>query len=99
MDLNETPEMAAFRGEVRGFLAAHRDDYAAGAANDLKAWQGLLIQHGYAARTIPKDYGGYGAEPDILKSRIIAEEFNAAAAPRCVANQGVSMLVPTLLEV
>jgi alkylation response protein AidB-like acyl-CoA dehydrogenase len=99
MDLNETPEMAAFRGEVRGFLAAHRDDYAAGAAHDLKAWQGLLIKHGYAARTIPREYGGYGAQPDILKSRIIAEEFNAAAAPRGIANQGVSMLVPTLLEV
>ena len=99
MDLNETPEMAAFRGEVRAFLAAHRDDYAAGAAKEPKAWQQTLIAHGYAARTIPREYGGYGAEPDILKSRIIAEEFIAAAAPRGIANQGVSMLVPTLLEV
>src|SRR5882757_1547595 len=99
MDLNETPEMAVFRGEVRGFLAAHRDDYAGGAAGDLLAWQRLLIEHGYAARTIPREYGGYGAEPDILKSRIIAEEFIAAGAPRGIANQGVSMLVPTLLEV
>ena len=99
MDLTETPEMAAFRGEVRGFLAAHRDAYAGGAAEDLLAWQRELIAHGYAARTIPKAYGGYGAEPDILKSRIIAEEFIAAGAPRGIANQGVSMLVPTLLEV
>jgi alkylation response protein AidB-like acyl-CoA dehydrogenase len=99
MDLNETPDMAAFRAEVRGFLAARRDDYAGGAATDLLAWQRELIAHGYAARTIPKAYGGYGAEPDILKSRIIAEEFIAAGAPRGIANQGVSMLVPTLLEV
>jgi alkylation response protein AidB-like acyl-CoA dehydrogenase len=99
MDLNETPEMAAFRGEVKSFLAQHRNDYASGAADDPKAWQALLIENGYAARTIPKEYGGYGAEPDILKSRIIAEEFNAAAAPRGIANQGISMLVPTLLEV
>ncbi|MBS0362381.1 MAG: acyl-CoA dehydrogenase family protein, partial [Proteobacteria bacterium] len=69
MDLSETAEMAAFRGEVKGFLAAHKDDYDAGAARDLKAWQKLLIANGYAARTIPKEYGGYGAEPDILKSR------------------------------
>jgi alkylation response protein AidB-like acyl-CoA dehydrogenase len=99
MDLTLTPEIKAFRDEVRGFLAGHAEDFAAGAAKDTLAWQKLLIEHGYAARTIPREYGGYGAEPDILKSRIIAEEFNAAAAPRGIANQGVSMLVPTLLEV
>jgi alkylation response protein AidB-like acyl-CoA dehydrogenase len=99
MDLNETPEMAAFRGEVRGFLDTHRDSYAGGAAKDPSAWQRLLIEHGYAARTIPREYGGFGAEPDILKGRIIAEEFIAAGAPRGMAGQGISMLVPTLLEV
>ena len=99
MDLTETAEMAAFRRDVRGFLEAHRGDYAGGAAKDVKTWQKLLIDSGYAARTIPKEYGGYGAQPDILKSRIIAEEFIAAGAPRGIANQGVSMLVPTLLEV
>ncbi|MGH6911423.1 MAG: acyl-CoA dehydrogenase family protein, partial [Phenylobacterium sp.] len=99
MDLTETPDMAAFRTEVRSFLSTHAGDYAGGAARDVKAWQKLLIDNGYAARTIPREYGGYGAQPDILKSRIIAEEFIAAGAPRGIANQGVSMLVPTLLEV
>ncbi|MDB5443874.1 MAG: acyl-CoA dehydrogenase, partial [Phenylobacterium sp.] len=99
MDLTLTPEMAAFRDEVRAFLGAHADDYAGGAAKDAKAWQKQLIDNGYAARTIPREYGGYGAEPDIVKSRIIAEEFMRAAAPRGLAGQGVSMLVPTLLEV
>ncbi|HEX3699821.1 MAG TPA: acyl-CoA dehydrogenase family protein [Phenylobacterium sp.] len=99
MDLSLTPEMAAFREEVRAFLTAHADDYAAGAPKDPRAWQSLLIEHGYAARTIPREYGGYGAEPDILKARIIAEAFIAAGAPRGMAGQGISMLVPTLLEV
>lgn len=99
MDLTLTPEMAGFRDEVRAFLLAHAGDYAGGAPKDAKAWQKLLIGHGYAARTIPREYGGYGAEPDILKSRIIAEEFMRAGAPRGLAGQGVSMLVPTLLEV
>ena len=99
MDLTLTPEMTAFRDEVRAFIAAHRSEYEGGAAKDPRAWQKLLIEHGYAARTIPKAYGGYGAEPDMLKARIIAEEFIAAGAPRGIANQGVSMLVPTLLEV
>ena len=33
------------------------------------------FQHGFIARTIPKEYGGYGGTADILKSRIAAEEF------------------------
>jgi alkylation response protein AidB-like acyl-CoA dehydrogenase len=99
MDLRLTPEMAAFREEVRAFLAAHAGDYGEGQAKDPLAWQRLLIGNGYAARTIPRAYGGFGAEPDVLKARIIAEEFIRAGAPRGLANQGISMLVPTLLEV
>jgi alkylation response protein AidB-like acyl-CoA dehydrogenase len=99
MDLTLTPEMAAFRDEVRAFLAAHAAEFANGVPNDPKAWQKRLIENGYAARTIPKEYGGYGAEPDVLKARIIAEEFIKAGAPRGMAGQGISMLVPTLLEV
>jgi alkylation response protein AidB-like acyl-CoA dehydrogenase len=99
MDLTLTPELAAFREEVRAFLEAHKDAYEAGAPKDPKAWQKLLIANGYAARTIPKAYGGYDAAPDLLKARIIAESFIAADAPRGMAGQGISMLVPTLLEV
>jgi alkylation response protein AidB-like acyl-CoA dehydrogenase len=99
MDLTLTPEMAAFRDEVRAFLDAHRADHEAGVPKDPRAWQALLIEHGYAARTIPREYGGYGAAPDMLKARIIAEEFIRAGAPRGMAGQGISMLVPTLLEV
>ena len=66
--------------------------------NEELNWQKKLIKHGYAARTIPRDYGGYGAESDVLKSRIIAEEFSKAGIPMGMANQGISMLVPTLLE-
>jgi alkylation response protein AidB-like acyl-CoA dehydrogenase len=99
MDLTLTPEMASFRDDVRSFLAAHAGDHKDGVPKDPRAWQALLIEHGYAARTIPRDYGGYGAEPDVLKARIIAEEFIRAGAPRGMAGQGISMLVPTLLEV
>jgi len=101
MDLQLTPDMVAFRDEVRGFVEAHRGAWsqASTSREAALAWQGTLIDHGYAARTIPKVYGGYGAEPDILKSRIIAEAFTEAGAPRGLANQGISMLVPTLLEV
>jgi alkylation response protein AidB-like acyl-CoA dehydrogenase len=103
MDLEFSPEYEAFRGDIATFLAANRD--AAPTPNDhgLKhprrlAWQKLLIENGLAARTIPEAYGGFGGEADILKSRIIAEEFAKSGLPRGIANQGVSMLVPTLLE-
>src|SRR5690606_13220229 len=103
MDLAYGPEYEAFRAEVRDFIAKHGDKApkrfgVSRPSEESIAWQKLLIEHGYAARTIPKEYGGYGAEPDILKSRIIAEEFASARVPMGSANQGVSMLVPTLLE-
>ena len=47
---------------------------------------------------MPKQYGGFGAEPDSLKQRIIAEEFARAKVPGGIAGKGINMLVPTLLE-
>lgn len=104
MDLVYGPEYVRLREEVRSFIAAHRHlaprggGRAARPGPDAVAWQKLLIQHGYTARTIPREYGGYGAEPDVLKSRIIAEEFARSSVPGGLSNQGISMLVPTLLE-
>ncbi|MEP6966981.1 MAG: acyl-CoA dehydrogenase family protein [Pseudomonadota bacterium] len=102
MDLAYGPEHEALRDEVRGFLTSRRalwpGDAGASRAERI-AWQKRLIEHGYAARTIPRLYGGYGAAPDILAARVIAEEFIRAGAPGPMAGQGISMLVPTLLEV
>jgi alkylation response protein AidB-like acyl-CoA dehydrogenase len=100
MDLEYGPDYERFRTEVREFLAEHAD---AGRGTTFRsekslAWQKLLIERGYTARTIPREYGGYGAEPDILKSRIIAEEFATAQVSPGLGGQGISMLVPTLLE-
>jgi alkylation response protein AidB-like acyl-CoA dehydrogenase len=36
----------------------------------LAAWQRLLIEHGYAARTVSKEYGGGGFAPDPLIAAI-----------------------------
>ena len=101
MDLSFGPEYEDFRGEVISFLASNADKAPKG--NDLrgeqaKNWQKLLIEHGYTCRTIPKEFGGYGAEPDIVKTRIIAEEFSKSRVNTGLGGQGISMLVPTLLE-
>ncbi|MFP6660898.1 MAG: acyl-CoA dehydrogenase family protein, partial [Myxococcota bacterium] len=90
MQLSFGPEYAAFRAEVQRFIEKNRAlspnagaGVAAGPAGEkLRDWQRLLIENGYAARTIPKEYGGFGAEPDILKAVIIDEEFNAGGVSR-----------------
>ncbi len=102
MDLSYGSEYEAFRHEVRQFIETNRHQEPKGLAGirseGVLAWQKLLIENGYTARTIPKEYGGYGAEPDILKSRIIAEEFARAQAPSGLGGQGIAYLVPVLLE-
>ena len=102
MDLSYGPTFDAFREEVRTFIATHKDQqpkHGAGPkSEEARSWQAILIKNGYHSRTIPKAYGGFGAEPDIIKSRIIAEEFSAAQMNTGFSGQGISMLTPVLLE-
>ena len=101
MDLTFSTEHKLFRVEVAKFLerngaSAPRGRSRGKATEEEITWQKLLIERGYAARTIPKEYGGFGAEIDILESRIIAEEF--AKANVRPGHSGDYRLVPTLLE-
>jgi alkylation response protein AidB-like acyl-CoA dehydrogenase len=106
MDLSYSPKYEAFRQEVRDFLEKNRDRASSvrvvlqAGEKDQKMldWQRILIENGYASRTIPREYGGYGAEPDLLERVIIDEEFNKAGVNRGIGGQGPDMLVPTLLE-
>ena len=61
-------------------------------------WQKTLIENGFFARSIPKEYGGFGGESDVIKSRIAATEFSNTGIPGPMGGQGIDMLVPTLLE-
>jgi alkylation response protein AidB-like acyl-CoA dehydrogenase len=102
MDLSFGPEYASFRAEIKSFLDEHASE-APSNQRDYRSqkaitWQQKLIERGYTARTIPQQYGGYGAVPDILKSRIIADEFAAAKVTAGFGGQGIAMLIPTLLE-
>jgi alkylation response protein AidB-like acyl-CoA dehydrogenase len=103
MDLEYGERYEAFRGEVRDFLAKHKDSRPTAGPyeakrDELAKWLGLQIDHGYWARTIPREYGGFGAEPDLLETVIMDEEFNRAGVARGLNAQGPSMLGPTLLE-
>ena len=101
MDLSYGPRYEDFRSEVRQFIQEHGSQSPrAGKSSGEKAmtWQTLLIENGYAARTIPREYGGYGGSPDIIESRIVAEEFSKQQINTGLGGQGISMLVPVLLE-
>ena len=103
MKLDLSPEYEAFRQDVNRVLTENAHLAPGPEDRGMKhpkrlAWQKFLIDQGLTARTIPKEYGGYGAEPDLLKSRIIAEEFARTGIARPMGGQGISMLVPTLLE-
>ncbi len=98
MDLAYSVEHEAYREQLRSFLKKNRNKSpgtgsGAMAAND---WQQLLIENGYAALTVPKEYGGAGLAPDILKSHILAEEFTLAKVRP--GHSGDNRIVPVLLE-
>jgi alkylation response protein AidB-like acyl-CoA dehydrogenase len=112
MDLEYGPEYQDFTKEVESFCGTYKGlSFTDGSNNPLGSsggsggpqmsrseWQKTLIENGYFARSVPKEYGGYGGEADILKSRIIAAEFSKSKTPGAMGGQGIDMLVPTLLE-
>lgn len=108
MDLEDTDAHRAFRASVRAFIGENRDRAPVPVAGsqrlnpqrypaDVRAWQTLLVEAGLACRTVPREYGGFGAARDILAEQIIVDELFAAGLPTGLQNQGISMLVPTLL--
>ena len=112
MNLNYGSEYEDFRKEVQTFCSKYSginfsDSSKIPLAGNFKSdgptmtrseWQKTLIKQGYFARSIPKEYGGYGGVSDVIKNRIIASEFALANIPTAMGGQGIDMLVPTLLE-
>ena len=100
MDLEYGPEYDDFRSEVTNFIKENEDVKLSGPMRDESRvnWQQKLIDNGYFARSVPKEYGGYGGDMDIIKLRIIAEEFAKSPIPKAMGGQGIQMLVPTLLS-
>jgi len=105
MDLTLSEPYRILQAEIRDFIRQHGDKSPKVGGGrkrpDQKAldWQKRLVEHGYAGRTIPREYGGFGAQPDVMEAAVIASEFAKANVYAGLTNQGISMLVPTLLEV
>ena len=53
MDLSYGPEYQTFRDEVRAFASEYGGRAPRGASGDMRAWQKLLIAHGYTDMVTP----------------------------------------------
>ena len=103
MDLRDTPDEAAFREEVRGWISASLPDelrgHRGGAARfdepGLRAWSRLLHDAGYAGLTWPAEYGGGGKS--YTHQAIFLEEMARAEAPPHVGVIGLGMAGPTII--
>ena len=105
MDIRYSPQHRALQEDARSFIKkyGHLSPRTGGGRKrpDARAldWQKLLLERGYFARNIPREYGGFGLPVDIMELAIIADEFSNAGVSPGIMNQGISMLVPTLLEI
>jgi len=106
VDLDDTPEQATYRAEVRTWLEQHKSEAPVlegpGAIEDeseiiaaRRAWQGKLAEGGLAGVTWPKEYGGQGLGP--IEQVICNQEISKAKVPGILDAIGVGMLGPTII--
>jgi alkylation response protein AidB-like acyl-CoA dehydrogenase len=100
VDLRDTPEEAAFRAEVRDFIAANlpEESRRRGARrfeDTDREWSRKLGAAGYAGLTWPKEYGGAGAP--YSHQAIFLEELARAEAPSHLGVIGLGMAGPTII--
>jgi alkylation response protein AidB-like acyl-CoA dehydrogenase len=111
VDIDDTPEEAAFRAEARAWLDAHAiprghpDDFSLGlwtGAYDedtyiarCQAWQRTLYDGGWAGITWPKEYGGRGGRP--IDNVIFGQEQARYGVSNGALMISVGMAGPTIL--
>ncbi len=102
MNLDLTPEQAAFQLEARAWLAEHvpktplpsMDSEAGFAAH--REWEATLHSGRWSAVAWPEEYGGRGV--GLVEWVLFEEEYYRAGAPTRVAQNGISLLAPILFE-
>jgi alkylation response protein AidB-like acyl-CoA dehydrogenase len=106
VDLDDTPEQAAYRAEARAWLDEHSGEapvlQGPGAIEDedeiiaaRRVWQGKLAEGGLAGVVWPKEYGGQGRGP--IEQVICNQEIARAKVPGILDAIGVGMLGPTII--
>jgi alkylation response protein AidB-like acyl-CoA dehydrogenase len=103
VDLNDTPEQAAYRAEARAWLEANKNEapprsgsYEDGDyINARRAWQRRLAEAGLAAVTWPAEVGGRGLGP--IEQVTVNQEISRAQVPGILDVIGIGMLGPCLI--
>jgi alkylation response protein AidB-like acyl-CoA dehydrogenase len=102
VQLRDSPEEAAFRDEVRAWLADNLTDDLRGGRGGAarfeewgREWSRNLGEAGYAALTWPKEYGGGGAP--YSHQAILLEELARSQAPGHIGVIGLGMAGPTII--
>ena len=103
MDFRDTPSEAAFREELRAWMAANLpEDWAnrgpssgRGDEETSRAWARKLFEGGYAGLTWPEEFGGAGAP--YTHQAIFLEEVARAEAPEHIGIIGLGMAGPTII--
>ena len=106
MDLDDTPEQAAYRAQVRSWLDEHKSEAPIITGPDAirdedeiiaarRVWQGKLAEGGLAGVTWPKEYGGQGLGP--IEQVICSQEIARAKVPGILDAIGIGMLGPTII--
>jgi len=100
MDLRDNPEEAAFRQEVREFIAQNVPDEAKQRSARRfeeadRDWSRKLGEAGYAGLTWPKEYGGSAAP--YSHQAIFLEEMARSEAPGHIGVIGIGMAGPTIM--
>ncbi|WP_026275459.1 acyl-CoA dehydrogenase family protein [Salinispora tropica] len=96
MDLRDTEEQAAFRTELRAWLAVQVPRFAVDGSEAPQGWTKALHTAGYTGLTWPTRYGGRGLSPTY--QGIYAEESALAEAPDHINVIGLGMVGPTIVE-
>jgi alkylation response protein AidB-like acyl-CoA dehydrogenase len=108
VDFRESPELAAFRREVREWLASNLpagtgSPGSRGPAEPAerirfaKAWQRRLFEDGWAGLAWPNEYGGRGA--GVMEQLVWSEEYARAWAPDLIMLAvGIDLVGPVLIS-
>jgi alkylation response protein AidB-like acyl-CoA dehydrogenase len=103
VDLNYSAEEAAFREDVRAWLASNLPQdlkqkvasYAHLSKDDLLRWHRILAKQGWVAPAWPKEWGGTGW--NVVQRYIFEEELGYAGAPPLIPF-GLTMCAAVLLR-
>jgi alkylation response protein AidB-like acyl-CoA dehydrogenase len=102
MDLNDTPEQAAYRAEVRAWIEEHRDESPPRVrglhAEDVapyRRWMGKLAEGRLVGVTWPHEHGGGGKSP--AEQVIVAQELSRAGCAGIIDHIAIGELGPTII--